>query len=245
MHSLVLMFQGVRASPLFGPGLTLLAYEAAILLQIRAKGSVLLNPVLIATAILIAFLGATGIPLHDYLVGADAVALLLGPAAVALAVPLYRQAVQFRRQAIPLCVACLTGCAVSSLSAVAIAVALGAPGVVVRSIAPKSATVAIAVGVSSQIGGQPALTAAFTIGTGILTAAIAKYVLDAASIRRPFLRGLAIGTAGHGIGTAYALGVDAETGAFSGLGMSLAGVATGLFLPGLWCLIAALPWVPP
>jgi putative effector of murein hydrolase len=205
---------------------------------------VLLNPVLIAAAIIIAFLGTTGIPLHDYLAGTDAVGLLLGPAAVALAVPLYRQAVQFRRQAIPLCVASLAGSAVSSGSAVAIAAALGASGLVVRSIAPKSATVAIAVGVSNQIGGQPSLTAAFTIGTGILTAVIAKYVLDAASVRRPFLRGLAIGTAGHGIGTAYALSVDAETGAFSGLGMSLGGLATGLFLPGLWSLIAALPWVP-
>lgn len=222
------------SSPLFGLLTTLLAYEASLSAQRQLGGSVLANPVLIAAALIVALLHLSDVSYATYMSGANLVFILLGPATVALAVPLYRHAIQLRQSATQLLIAAGVGAAVATVSAVAIAAWLGASGVVLRSIAPKSVTTAIAIGLSKQIGGEPSLTAALVVMTGILGGVISASVLNTARVRSARIRGLAIGIAGHGIGTAYALTESAETGAFAGAGMVFGGVLTGLLLPTLW-----------
>lgn len=224
--------------PLAGLVLTLAAYELAVVLQRRLGGHVLANPVLMAIALVVIVLHLSGIRYADYMAGAGAVALVLGPATVALAVPLHTHAKQMRGSTVQLLVAAGVGAAAAAMSAVAIAWAMGAPELIVRSLAPKSVTAAIAMGVSEQIGGLPALTAAIVISTGIVGAMFGGWILNLAGIRDLRARGISIGVAAHGIGTAYALARNETEGAYAGLGMTLAGVLTGLLLPVLWHVLS-------
>lgn len=194
----------------------------------------LANPVLLAIAAVVAVLRATGTTYADYMKGAELIAIALGPTTVALAVPLHAHARQIRGSATRLIVAAALGAATATASAVGIAWLLGAPGVIIRSLAPKSVTTAIAVGISEQIGGIAALTTAIVIFTGIVGAMLGGSVLNLADLHEPRTRGLAIGVASHGIGTAYTLARDETEGAYAGLGMILAGILTGLLLPPIW-----------
>jgi len=221
----------LAAQPLLGLTLTLLAYLAGRQLYTLAKGSPLLNPVLVAVVVLILLLKLTHTDYQTYFQGAQFVHFLLGPATVAIALPLYRQLNALRRSAPAVAAALVAGSAVASLSAMAIAKALGGAPQTVLSMAPKSVTTPIAMGVAEQIGGLPSLTAALVLITGIIGAVVGPWVLDRLKIRDERARGLAMGTASHGIGTARALAESQTAGAFAGLAMGLNGVVTALLVP--------------
>lgn len=221
----------LAAQPLLGLTLTLLAYLAGRRLYTLAKGSPLLNPVLVAVVTLIVLLKLTHTDYQTYFQGAQFVHFLLGPATVAIALPLYRQLHALRRSAPAVAAALVIGSAVASLSAMALAKALGAAPQTVLSMAPKSVTTPIAMGVAEQIGGLPSLTAALVLITGIIGAVVGPWLLDRLKIRDQRARGLAMGTASHGIGTARALAESQTAGAFAGLAMGLNGVVTALLVP--------------
>lgn len=226
----------LSASPLAGLTMTLVAYQAGLWLFERFGRRPVLNPVLIAVLLLAAALTLTGVEYRTYFAGAQFVHFLLGPATVALAIPLYRQFDQVRRSASALVVALLIGSAASALSAVGLAWAFGASGATLLSLAPKSVTSPIAMGVAEQIGGLPSLTAVFVILTGIIAATFGSWTLNLVRVRDWRARGFAMGVAAHGIGTARALQVNELAGAFAGLGMGLNGLATALLLPALYHL---------
>lgn len=227
----------LSASPLAGLTLTLVAYQAGLWLFERFGRRPILNPVLIAVLLIAGLLTATGVEYRTYFDGAQFVHFLLGPATVALAVPLYRQFNEVRRSAPALIVALLAGSAASALSAVGIAWALGASERTLLSLAPKSVTSPIAMGVSEQIGGLPSLTAVFVILTGIIAASLGTWVLNLLRVKDWRARGFGMGVAAHGIGTARALQVNEVAGAFAGLGMGLNALATAILLPVLYHLI--------
>jgi len=162
---------------------------------------------------------------------------LLGPATVALAVPLYQNRAQVREALAPMLAALMAGSATAILSAVLLARWLGASGETVKSIAPKSATTPIAMAISEQVGGLPSVTAALVIATGIIGAVIATPLLDALRIRDWRGRGLSAGVAAHGLGTARAFQVNELAGTFAGIGLALNGVATAILVPILF------PWL--
>jgi len=221
----------LAAQPLLGLTLTLLAYLAGQFLFAKGRRSPLLNPVLLAVVILILLLKGTGTSYQTYFQGAQFVHFLLGPATVALALPLYRQLHALKRSMLAVAAALMAGSVVASLSAMAIARALGAAPQTVLSMGPKSVTTPIAMGVAEQIGGLPSLTAALVLITGIGGAVSGPWILDRLRIRDERARGLAIGTASHGIGTARALQESQTAGAFSGLAMGLNGVVTAVLVP--------------
>jgi len=229
----------LSASPLLGLTLTLVAYQAAYWIYQRAGFNPLLNPVLLAVAMLVAALQFTGTPYATYFDGAQFVHFLLGPATVALAVPLYLQFDRLRRLALPLAGALLAGSLTAIAAAVGVAWLLGAADATLLSIAPKSVTAPIAMGIAEKIGGIPSLTAVMVIMTGVSGAMMAKYVLDALRISDHGVRGFAVGIAAHGIGTARAFQVSEQAGAFAGLGMGLNGLATAILMP---LLIALWRW---
>jgi len=227
----------LSATPLLGLTMTLLVYQGAYWIYARAGHHPLLNPVALAVAVLVALLAATGTPYATYFDGAQFVHFLLGPATVALAVPLYAQLGKLRTSLMPLAGALLVGAAVAVASAVGIAWLLGASRTTILSIAPKSVTTPIAMGISEKLGGLPSLTAVLVVSTGILGAVLGKYVLDALGVRGHSVRGFAVGIAAHGIGTARAFQVSEEAGAFAGLAMGLNGLVTALLFPlALWLL---------
>jgi predicted murein hydrolase (TIGR00659 family) len=221
----------LAASPLLGLTATLLAYQAAFWLYRRSGGHPLANPVLIAVAILVFFLMSTATPYETYFAGAQFVHFLLGPATVALAIPLYAQIRRVRALLLPVLAGLVAGSLTAVLSAIAVGRLFGASLPTQLSLAPKSVTTPIAMGVAERIGGIPSLTAVLVIVTGILGAVGARYVFDALRVRDPAIRGFAIGVASHGIGTARAFQVDAQSGAFAALAMGLNGALTALMLP--------------
>jgi len=225
----------LAATPLLFLALTLLVYQLAYSVYRRAGFHPLLNPVAVAVATLVALLKFSGTSYESYFEGAQFVHFLLGPATVALAVPLYAQVDKLKSALLPIGGALLAGATTALVSAVVIAWALGAGEVTLLSIAPKSATTPIAMGIVERLGGLPSLTAVMVVGTGIIGAIGAKYVLDLLRVTDQAVRGIAIGTAAHGIGTARAFQESEEAGAFSGLAMGLNGLLTAVLFPlALW-----------
>jgi predicted murein hydrolase (TIGR00659 family) len=224
----------LAANPLLHLTLTLLAYQAGVWIYRRAGLNPLCNPVLFAVVALVAIMVATGTPYAKYFEGAQFVHFLLGPATVALAIPLYRQLEQVRRSAFALTVSILAGALTAVATAVLIAKVLGGSPATLVSLAPKSVTAPVAMGISQQLGGLPSLTAVLVILTGIIGAMLGPPLMNALGITDWRARGLAMGTASHGIGTARALQVNEVAGAFSGLAMGLNALATAVLLPLLW-----------
>lgn len=225
----------LSASPLLGLTTTLLAYQLAVWLHRRCRGNPLANPVLVTVAVLVGLLLATGTPYQTYFDGAQFVHFLLGPATVALAIPLYAQFNRLKRLALPLLIALLAGSLTAVVSAVLAGWLLGGSTATLMSLAPKSATTPIAMGVAEQIGGLPSLTAVLVIFTGILGAVGGQAIFALIGCRDPAARGFALGVASHGIGTARAFQMSEREGAFAALAMGLNGLLTA----------AALPWLMP
>ncbi len=221
----------LAASPLFGLTLTLLAYQSAFWIYRRTGSHPLANPVMLAVAMLVSLLWLTGIPYRSYFDGAQFVHFLLGPATVALAIPLYAQFKRLRAMALPLLVALLIGSLTAAFSAVIVGYWLGASKVVLLSLAPKSVTTPIAMGIAERLGGLPSLTAVLVIMTGILGAVGARYVYQILQIEDQATRGFAMGIAAHGIGTARAFQESEQAGAFAALAMGLNGLVTSALLP--------------
>ncbi|SDE81210.1 LrgB family protein [Rhodospira trueperi] len=220
--------------PLFGLTLTIVAYLAADRVYRWLGLHPLANPVLWSVIVLAGVLWATDIPYARYFEGAQFIHVLLGPATVALAVPLYRALGTLRRSWRGIAVALPAAVVVASLGAVGLAMLFGAEDVTVASVAPKAVTTPIAMGISERIGGLPSLTAVLVILTGILGAVLGPPLLTLLKVRDPRARGIALGAAAHGIGTARAFNESPETGAHASLAMGLAGVMTAVLLPLVW-----------
>jgi len=221
----------LSASPLIGLTLTLVAYQLAFWIYRRSGERAWANPVLLAIVIITAFLMVTDTPYPRYFEGAQFVHFLLGPATIALAVPLYLHWPRLKRMALPLIVALFAGSITAALSAVGIAKLLGATPGTVFSLAPKSVTTPIAMGVAEQIGGIPSLTAVLVILTGIIGAMGFPTLFKLLRIRDHAAQGFAVGVAAHGLGTARAFLISEEMGAFSALAMGLNGLLTAVLLP--------------
>jgi predicted murein hydrolase (TIGR00659 family) len=231
----------LAATPLLGLTLTLFAYLIAQGIYARARFNPLANPVLIAVALVVAVLSMTHTPYQTYFQGAQFVHFLLGPATVALALPLYRQLPKLRRAAAPLAGGLIAGSLTAIVSATAVAMLFGVSRVTVISLAPKSATTPIAMAIAERLGGLPSLTAVLVICTGVFGAVSARTILNVLRIEEPDVRGFALGVASHGIGTARAFQVSDEMGAFAGLGMGLNGLFTAFVVPVLLPMI--LRWI--
>ncbi len=218
-------------TPLLWLTATLLAYLFADWLYQRAGRMPVLNPVVVAIALLVSILLLTDTDYQTYFDGAQFVHFLLGPATVALAIPLYSYIGRLRAMLLPLVLALLGGSATGILAAVGVGWLLGLEPTILRSLAPKSITTPIAMGISEQIGGIPSLTAVLVILTGIIGALFANELLLRLRFRDESVRGFAIGLAAHGIGTARALQISTEAGAFAGLAMGLNGAVTAILVP--------------
>ena len=227
----------LSASPLLGLTLTLVAYQAAFWLYKRAGFHPLANPVMLAIAMVATVLALSDMDYRTYFDGAQFVHFLLGPATVALAIPLYAQWPKLKAMAGPLMIALVIGSLTAALSAYGIGALLGASQPSLMSLAPKSVTMPIAMAVAEPLGGLPALAAAMVMLTGVLGAIGAPYLYRWLRIGDHAIRGFAIGLASHGIGTARAFQVSEQAGAFAALAMGLNGLLTALSLP--WIL----PWL--
>ena len=231
MNLAYLTWVSLAAQPILETGATVFAFLAATRISSLGGNHPLLNPTLLAIVLISLGLEATHIPYKTYLRGADPIHFMLGPAVVLLAVPLFRQRAVIRASARLIAVGLGVGLPVGVLSAVGIAWVMGARSQTILSLAPKSVTAGIAVGISEQIGGLQTLTIVLVIMTGITGAVLGPLIARLARIDDPRVVGLTMGIASHGIGTARAFQINEVAGAFSGLGMGLNGVLTAILLP--------------
>ncbi len=218
-------------TPLLWLTLTLLSYLGAYWLFERSGKSPLFNPMAIAIALMMAVLYATGTSYATYFEGAQFVHFLLGPVTVALAIPLFENLAQMRKALLPILAALLAGSLTAVVSAVGIAWTLGAERITLLSLAPKSITTPIAMGVAEQIGGLPSLTTVMVLLTGVIGALIVTPLFNLLGITDWRARGFAVGLTAHGMGTARAFSVNPVAGAFAGLAMGLNALVTVVIVP--------------
>lgn len=225
----------LEATPLLWLTLTVVAYAIADGASKALNRHPLANPVIVAAGLVAVVLVASSTPYATYFSGAQFVHFLLGPATVALAMPLVDNWPEVKRYAVPVIVALAAGAVTAVASVVGIALAFGLDGELLWSLAPKSVTTPIAMGIAVEFGGIASLTAVFVIMTGILGAVMVTPLMNLMRIENMAARGFAVGVAAHGIGTARAFQVSPVAGLFAGIAMALNGLLTALLVP----LIAA------
>lgn len=218
----------LATSPLFWLALTIGVFLAAGTLAKASGNHPLVNPVLISIAVLASVLKLTGTDYAQYLLGAQVIHLMLGPATVALAIPLWRHRQRIRQLALPILAALMVGVPFAMFSSFLLAKAIGLPEILQLSLIPKSATAGIAIGVAQTISASASLAAVLVILTGIVGAVVVTPLMNAMRIKDYAARGFAAGLTSHGIGTARAFQVDPLAGTFAGLGMALGGLLTAL-----------------
>lgn len=228
--NLVAVWDAVTASPLFGITLTLGAFWLAQKIAHWAGGKAWANAVFIAMLLVAVALVATGVPYQKYMTGAQFIGFLLGPATVALGLPLCRQVEKVRAVAPMIIGSVAVGGTAGILAGYFITRWLGGTQAMSLSMAPKSTTTPISLALSEQIGGIPPLSAVFTIVAGVVGSVLAPWLLDLVRVKDARARGLAIGVSSHGVGTARALQESETAGAFSGLAMGLNGLFTSLVI---------------
>ena len=231
MNDFVQLWVYLSTTPLFGLTATLLAYLLAQAVYQSVGQAPWANPVLWTVLLLALVLTFSGTAYPTYFSGAQFIHFLLGPAVVALAWPLWQRRNELRQRARPLLVAALAGGIAASGIAVLIGWSLGLPQDLLRSLAPKSVTAPVAMGIAEQLGGIPALAAVFAVLTGLIGAISAKYLFDLCGVAAAPVRGFALGTASHGIGAARAMQVNADMGAYAGLALGIQVVLGAVLIP--------------
>lgn len=222
----------LSGNPLLSLLVTLLAFTLAVRINKAVGGTALLHPVTLSIAMLISFLMLIEMEYSTYFEGAQFIHFLLGPATVALAIPLYDHRERVRRLLWPLLLTCSVGIVTAVGTTLGLAMLLGARVETLLSLAPRSVTSPIAMGIAEQIGGIPSLAAGLVLLTGSIGCALAPLVFRLLRIRDPQVQGFTLGLAAHGFGTAQAFAqIGAVAGAFSGLAMALTGLLTAFLLP--------------
>jgi len=240
MPKFVELWVYLSATPLFGLTATLVVYVLAQALYARLGQAAWANPVLWSVVTLASLLTFTGVDYPTYFSGAQFIHFLLGPAVVALAWPLWERRSALRQHWRALLAAALVGGLAASGSALLLGWLVDLPHDVVLSLAPKSVTAPVAMGIADKIGGIPALAAVFAVVTGMVGALSAKSLFGLLKIPTDtdgwMARGFSLGTAAHGIGAARALQVNPDAGAFAGLALGLHVVLASLLMPLLFRL---------
>ena len=231
MTELPALWSYLAASPLTWLTATLVAYLVAVAISGSLGHAPLANPVLLSMTCIVLLLVATGTDYATYFEGAQFIHFLLGPATVALSVPLFDNGRTIRRTVAPILLALAAGSTVAVVSTILLARAFGLSDAVVLSLAPKSTTAPVALGISEAVGGIPSLTAVLVILTGIMGAILVTPMMNVLRVRDWRARGFAVGVAAHGIGTARAFQVNETAGTYAGMGMALNAMLTSLIVP--------------
>lgn len=231
MTNAALIWSYLAQEPLLWLTATLVAYWLGDRVFRLTRRQSWANPVLLAVILLSSVLWVSGTTYQTYFEGAKFVHFMLGPATVALGMPLYENLPRLRKAALPLLAALVAGSVTAVLSVLLIARGFGLSELMLASMAPKSTTAPVAIGIAESLGGDPTITAVLVLLTGIFGAVIATPLLNLLGIRDWRARGFAVGVAAHGIGTARAFQVNETAGAFASIGMGLNAVLTAIVAP--------------
>ncbi len=223
----------LQALPVLWLVVTLVVFLFASWVNTKAGRSPFLHPVLVSLTLIIVVLMLSGTDYQSYMSGGQYIHFLLGPAVVALAVPLYDNRAMIRRMWLPLLVGCTSGAIVAAASALAVGLVMGLDQAMLLTLAPKSVTSPIAIAVAEKLGGYGSLAAGLVLITGALGCLFAPWVYRLLKIEDPAVKGFALGVGAHAMGTAFAFEYGVMAGAFAGLAMAMTGAFTAFFLPSL------------
>lgn len=223
-------FMPLTASPLFGLMISLLAYQAGVVVYKKLK-TPLLGPLVVASALIILLLVLTGIPVQNYSVGGSIITFFLGPSVVVLALPLYRNFRLLKANWIAILSGITMGSLAGIITILVLSFVLDLDGSIMISILPKSVTTPIGLEITKELGGISSITVLSIFTTGLLGAMIYPYVFKVFRIKHPVAKGVALGTSAHALGTAKAVEIGDQEGAMSGLSIGLAGLVTVFLVP--------------
>jgi len=216
--------------------LTMVVYLGARWLSIRVL-SPLTTPLLTATIVMILILSIFDISYEQYTPAKEWMTYLLGPATVALAVPMYHNREVIMEKLVPAILGLTIGTISTIISAVWLSKAFGLSETIQATAAVKAVTTPVAIETVVLIGGDPALAAAFVIIAGIFGAVLGPAILNLTRISDPFSRGLGIGTVSHALGTTQAVREGPIQGAVSSMAMGFAAILTSIIIPWLYPLL--------
>lgn len=231
LHHLLSFWNSLIHKPLFGLLLTLVVFQIALRFYNVCGRKAFVHPVAVSVVIIAAFLKFNHISYREYVQANDLLYFLLGPTTVALAIPLYREFHHIRKLALPVLITVLVGGCFAAASAVGIAWLMDADKQVLLSLAPKSVTTPIAIGIAQNIGALTTLTTGVVVFTGVIGVLLSPVVFYLLQLHDPRAQGLVLGLNAHGIGTARGFEINATNGAFATLAMGLNGAFTALTLP--------------
>ena len=227
----------LQAEPLFWLTLTIGAFLIGDYFYKKSKLNPLVNPVAISILIVSGVLIGTDVSYERYFNGAKFIHFMLGPATVALAMPIYKQIQLIKKESGSIFISLVLGSLFAIFSTYFFAKLMNLDLEIIYSMMPRSVTAPIAMGISELIGGVPSLTAIITIITGIVGASFGTFALDILRVKDMTARGFAFGLASHGIGTARAMSKNKTAGVFAALALGLSGIATSILIPLLFKLI--------
>ncbi len=227
----MMLWDHFQAFPVLWLVVTLAVFLVASWINVKAGKTPFLHPVLVSLSIIIVVLKLSETDYETYMEGGRYIHLLLGPAVVALAVPLYDNLATVKRLLVPLLVGCISGAIVASVSAIAIGAWFGLSDEILLTLAPKSVTSPIAIAIAEKIGGFPSLAAGLVLITGAMGCLIAPLVYKVLAIKDESVKGFVLGVGAHAMGTAFAFEYGMVAGAFGGLAMAMTGAFTAFMLP--------------
>ena len=221
----------LQAEPLFWLTLTIGSYLIADFIYRKSKLFPLLNPVAISVLLVSLILIVFNIQYERYFDGAKFIHFLLGPATVALAIPIYRKWDLIVSNSKAIFVSLILGSFFAIFITYVLSLHFELQEELIFSLLPRSVTAPIAMGISEIIGGIPSLTAIITLITGVIGASLGVFVFDIMKLKKMEARGFSLGLASHGIGTARAMSRDKNAGVFAAVGMGLSGLITSIIVP--------------
>lgn len=212
-------------NPLFGLVLTIVAFQIGLYLNQKLR-TPLVNPLLFAIAIVIITLKVFQIPYSSYQNGGSIISMFVGPATAVLGYSIYKQLPILKKYFIPILAGCLVGSITSVVSIYLLCPLFGLNNVLTSSLIPKSVTTAIAIEISEQLGGIPAITVAIVVITGVIGAVLGPFLIRIFHIDNEVAQGVAMGTSSHAVGTSKAIELGEVQGAMSGIAIGISGILT-------------------
>lgn len=225
------LIEYITSTPLTWLLITLGAFKFGIIIYEKSNKQTLLQPIIVSYLLIMSVVLLTGTTYEEYFKGVEIIHFFLGPATVALALPLYNNLKYIQSLFFPIMITLVVAGVFSILIAVGLLWILGAELPTILSMTTKSITAPIAIITSEQIGAIPSLAVGFVIITGIIGALLGTSIFKMLNIKHDTSKGFALGLISHGIGTARALEISEKAAAFSALAMGLGGILTAVFLP--------------
>lgn len=223
----------IISSPVFGVLISIIAYKIGEFIKSKFKLAIF-NPLLIAIAIVVAFLSLSNITYEDYSKGGEIISFFLAPATIALALPLYKKFDLFKKNAVPIIVGIVCGAVSGIICVIGLSKIFNLSDELTISLIPKSVTTPIGMAISEQMGGMPSITVIVVIITGIVGSIIGPILNKTLKINDKVAMGIAMGNASHAVGTSKAMEIGETEGAMSSLTIAIAGIITVLLAPFMW-----------